>query len=206
MTKYTLSYFPIKALAEGPRLLLAYGGEEWEDNRVTKEDWPAFKPKTIFGQMPVLEFDGRQYAQSMAIARYLGHKYNLAGADILEDLEINQNIEFYDDIRKAAGSVHYEQDEALKAAKHADNIANKYPFMLEKLNEIITKNDGHLALGKLTWADFVFTGVYDYLKTMLQMPDLDKKYPAFKKLYDTVLSLPRVKEYNAAAYPHPQLI
>lgn len=47
----------------------------------------------------------------------------------------------------------------------------------------------------------MFAGLYDYMKTMLQKPDLDSQYPAFKKLVDTVLSLPKVKEYNEAAYP-----
>lgn len=44
MVKYTFSYFPIKALGEGPRLLLAYGGEDWKDNRVGHDQWPDFKP------------------------------------------------------------------------------------------------------------------------------------------------------------------
>lgn len=54
-------------------------------------------------------------------------------------------------------------------------------------------------LFQLTWGDFVFTGVYDYLKKMLQMPDLDTKYPAFKELTDNVLTQPKVKEYTVKA-------
>ena len=49
--------------------------------------------------MPILEIDGKKYAQSMAIARYLGRKYGVAGADIEEDFEIDQNVEFVNDIR-----------------------------------------------------------------------------------------------------------
>ena len=36
------------------------------------------------GQMPVLEVDGVQLAQSMAIARFLANKFNLAGSTPLE--------------------------------------------------------------------------------------------------------------------------
>lgn len=50
--------------------------------------------------MPVLQTDdGKQYAQSIAIARYFGHKYGVAGANILEDLEIDEIVEFINDIR-----------------------------------------------------------------------------------------------------------
>lgn len=48
---------------------------------------------------------------------------------------------------------------------------------------------------QLTWADFVFTGMFDYLKTMLQIPDLEEKYPVFKKVINSVLSIPKVKKY-----------
>lgn len=54
---------------------------------------------TPFGQMPVLEIDGKSYAQSFAISRYLGRKYGVSGADVEEDLEIDQNVDFVNDIR-----------------------------------------------------------------------------------------------------------
>ncbi|XP_049876434.1 glutathione S-transferase 2-like [Pectinophora gossypiella] len=199
MPKVVFSYFPVKALGEGPRLLLAYGGQDFEDKRIPSEQWPEYKPKTPFGQMPVMEIDGKQYAQSLAIARYLGRKYGVAGADIEQDFEIDQNVEFLNDIRAKAATVQYEPDEVIKAKKHEDFSKNVYPTLLDKLDEIIKKNNGHIACGKLTWGDFVFAGMYDYLKVMLQMPDLDNKYPSFKKLQDSVLTLPKVKEYVAKA-------
>lgn len=48
---------------------------------------------------------------------------------------------------------------------------------------------------QLTWGDFAFAGVFDYLKTMLQIPDLEEKYPAFKKVINAVYSIPKVKAY-----------
>lgn len=44
MTKYVFHYFDGKGLGEACRLLMAYGGQEFEDRRYTKEDWPAVKP------------------------------------------------------------------------------------------------------------------------------------------------------------------
>lgn len=41
---YTLFYFNVKALAEPLRYLFAYGAIEYEDVRVTRDEWPALKP------------------------------------------------------------------------------------------------------------------------------------------------------------------
>ncbi|XP_046969310.1 glutathione S-transferase 2-like [Vanessa cardui] len=195
MPTVKLYYFPTKGPAEGSRMLLAYGGQEFEDIRVGREDWPKLKPSMPFGQMPVLEIDGQKYAQSTAIARYLGRKYGLAGKDIEEDLQIDQIVDFFNDIRSKAVSVFYETDENVKAKKQEENEKNHYPIMLKKLEENITKNNGHMALGKLTWADFVFAGMYDAFKFLLKVPDIDEKYPSFKKVQEKVLAIPKVKAF-----------
>ncbi|XP_063829717.1 glutathione S-transferase 2-like [Ostrinia nubilalis] len=197
--KVTFTYFESKALGESGRLLLAYGGQEFEDKRFNAETWPKIKPTTPFGQTPMLEIDGKKYAQSLAIARFLGRKYGLAGATPEEDFEIDMYNYFVDDIRAKAASVQYESDEVVKEKKHEDFSKNAYPAMLSKLNEIVEQNNGHIAVGKLTWADFVFAGMYDYLKMMMRIPDLDTKYPNLKKVVDNVYSLPQLKAYLAAA-------
>nr|UQQ66583.1 glutathione S-transferase sigma 6 [Conogethes punctiferalis] len=195
MPKVEFYYFPIKALGESIRLLLAYGGQKFEDNRVTLEKWPEYKPLTPFGQIPVLVIDGKQYTQSLAIGRYLGRKYGLSGADLEEDFEIDQNVDFINDIRAKAAVVAYEFDEQLKKKKHEDFSKNAYPGLLSKLNSIAEKNNGHIALGKLTWADFIFAGMFDYLKCMMQDSGLDQKYPALKKVVDKVYALPQLQAY-----------
>nr|XP_026495721.1 glutathione S-transferase 2-like [Vanessa tameamea] len=196
MPKTVLYYFPAKALGEAIRLLLAYSGQEFEDHRIKFEDWGSFKSLMPFGQMPVLEIDGKKYAQSTAIARYLGQKNGLAGDNLEESFEIDQNIEFLIDIRDEAAEVHYEKDVKLKATKYEDNLKNKYPAMLKKLDEIIKQNKGHIAAGKLTWGDFVFAGSFDYMKVMLRMPDLEKKYPSFKQVIDAVYADEKVRTYS----------
>ncbi|KAH9640312.1 hypothetical protein HF086_001664 [Spodoptera exigua] len=174
MPKYVFHYFPIKALGESVRLLLAYGGEGFEDHRIPLEDWPKFKPNTPFGQMPVIEFDGKQYAQSIAIARYLGNKYGLAGDTLEDKLEIDQNVYLINDLRTKAASANYEKDEVIKEQKYKEF------------------SEG------LTWADFMFAGLFDYLAAMMRMPDLRKRYPALQQVVDRVYSFPSVKAYADA--------
>ncbi|XP_041982521.1 uncharacterized protein LOC121735685 [Aricia agestis] len=199
MSKVDLYYFPLKALGEPARLLLAYNDVQFNDHRLTKDEWAKFKPSTPFGQLPMLVIDGKKYTQSMAISRYLGHKYGLAGDSLEDSFQIDQNVDFFYDIRLKAYTTHHEKDEAAKAAKHEALVKDYYPTALAKLDELIKKNNGHLALGKLTWADFLFAGVYDHFKVILQMPDLDTRYPSFRQVYDTVYSLPKVKAFSEKA-------
>lgn len=41
---FKLRYFNIKGLAEPIRFVLAYAGQEYEDIRVSHDDWPNIKP------------------------------------------------------------------------------------------------------------------------------------------------------------------
>lgn len=45
---FKLMYFDIKGLAEPIRMLFAYGGIDYEDVRVPREEWPALKPSMCF--------------------------------------------------------------------------------------------------------------------------------------------------------------
>ncbi len=69
-------------------MLFAAAGQEYEDFRFEREDWPNHKPNQPFHQVPVLEIkEGDsvfQLAQSNAINRYLARKFNLAGRNDLE--------------------------------------------------------------------------------------------------------------------------
>ncbi|KAG6447464.1 hypothetical protein O3G_MSEX004993 [Manduca sexta] len=199
MSKVSFYYFEFRGLGEGMRRLLAYGGQEFEDIRIIFQNFSEFKSETPFGQLPMLVIDGKKYAQSSAIARYLGRKYGLAGKDIEEDFEIDQVMELFTEFRLAAAAPVYEKDESLRPKKFAELSETKYPFYVQKFVEILTKNNGFLALGRLTWADFVFVGYFDCLKMLLRMPDLEEKYPIFKKLVEAVENIPKVKAFIDSA-------
>lgn len=44
MPEYKVFYFNVKALGEPLRFLLSYGNIQFEDVRITREEWPALKP------------------------------------------------------------------------------------------------------------------------------------------------------------------
>ncbi|XP_046688652.1 hematopoietic prostaglandin D synthase-like, partial [Homalodisca vitripennis] len=88
-TKYKLTYFNGRGRAEAIRWLLVYMDEEFEDVRIDSEDWLKMKQTTPFGQLPLLEEDGKPICQSLAIVRYLAKKAGLAGNNDWEDLQLD---------------------------------------------------------------------------------------------------------------------
>jgi len=114
---YTLFYFNVKALAEPLRYLFAFGGIEYEDVRVTRDEWPALKPTMPMGQMPVLEVDGKRVHQSISMARFLAKTVGLGGANHWEDLQIDIVVDTINDFRLKIAVVSYEPEDEIKEKK-----------------------------------------------------------------------------------------
>lgn len=191
---FTLFYFNVKALAEPIRYLFAYGGQEYEDVRVTRDEWPALKPTMPMGQMPVLEIDGRRIHQSISMCRFLARRVGLAGDNDWENLIIDTAVDTVNDFRLKIAVVSYEPDDDVKEKKNITLTTEVIPFYLEKLEEIAKENQGHLALSKLTWADVYFAAILDYINYMAKV-DLLEKYPGLRGLVDSVNELEPIKAW-----------
>ncbi|XP_055319297.1 glutathione S-transferase isoform X2 [Sitodiplosis mosellana] len=191
---FTLFYFNVKALAEPIRFLFAYGAQEYEDVRVTRDEWPALKPTMPMGQMPVLEVDGHRVHQSISMARYVAKRVGLGGSNDWENLLIDTAVDTVNDFRLKIAVVSYEPDDEVKEKKNITLTTEVIPFYLEKLDAIAQDNQGHLALGRLTWADVYFAGILDYLNYMVKA-DLIEKYPNLKRLVNGVNDLEQIKAW-----------
>src|SRR5581483_10265202 len=86
MSKPKLTYFDAAASrGEECRLALHVAGVDFEDVRIKREAWPALKPTTPFGGLPLLEMPGKPVlAESNAILAYIGRLYDLHPADPFE--------------------------------------------------------------------------------------------------------------------------
>ncbi|XP_014210579.1 glutathione S-transferase [Copidosoma floridanum] len=195
MTSYKVSYFDITALGEPIRFLLSYGGVDFVDDRVKMDEWPKIKPTTPFGQMPVLEVDGKKVCQSTAICRYLAKQFGLAGKDDWENLEIDAAVDTIHDLRAKIAAGHYESNEEAKKQK-LEAAKELVPFYLERLDEQVKKNGGYFVGGKLTWADLFFVALLDYLNYMAKY-DILEKYDSLKKLEEKIHQEPKIKAWLA---------
>jgi hypothetical protein len=77
--KLKLTYFNIQGAAEKVRLAFVLGAVPFDDVRVPFPEWPALKPTTPYGQLPLLTIDdGEPMAQSDAmlcsVTRVCWHK------------------------------------------------------------------------------------------------------------------------------------
>ncbi|XP_054285379.1 glutathione S-transferase-like [Macrosteles quadrilineatus] len=192
--KYKLIYFPVKGLAEPIRFLFAYLGEDFEDYRFNREDWPRIKQTTPWGKSPVLEVDGKAVSQSIAICRYLAKEAGLCGADHWEDLRIDEIVDSINDLRAELAKVAYESDEKRKTALRVPLVNEIVPFYMRRLNDIVKNNNGYLANKKLSWADLYFAAILDYL-SHIYGSDLTSGYPYLKALKDKVYTIPRIKTW-----------
>ncbi|KAF5279384.1 hypothetical protein FQA39_LY05494 [Lamprigera yunnana] len=191
---YKLTYYPISALAEPIRYLLNYGGIDVEDYRFDRKDWPKIKPGMPFGQVPVLEIDGKKTYQSIAISRYLAKKVKLCGVNEWEDMEIDAVVDTINDFRAKIAAYHYETDRDATERLKKPLFAEVIPYYLGRLDAIAKANGGHLVGGKLTWADLYFVALLEYMNFMSGKV-LIEGYSNLQKVESNVLSLPSIKAW-----------
>lgn len=192
--QYKLSYFDVRALAEPIRLLFAFQGVEYTDERIQRDNWPAIKDTKPWGNMPVLEEDGKVLAQSGAILRYLGKKYGMFGSNDFEAAKIDEMIEATTDLRTACFKIFMEADAAKKAEGQAKLNSETFPFYLTRWSKILEKNGtGYLVGNKLSVADL---NVASYLQIFAEVtPDLLKDYPFLQKHQAVVFNAKGIKEW-----------
>lgn len=68
--KLILTYFDGPGRGEPIRLAFKIGNVDFEDKQISFGEWPAIKPTTPAGQVPMLEVDGKKYCESLAILMY----------------------------------------------------------------------------------------------------------------------------------------
>nr|AVC68799.1 glutathione S-transferase 2 [Subpsaltria yangi] len=194
-SKYKLTYFTLRGLAEPIRYILAYRNIEFEDIRLDLDTWnSSVKQTSPFGKIPILEIDGKKLTQSRAICRYLAKEAGLAGKDAWEDLQIDIIVDTIDDVRYAIVDYGYFSDEKSKAAKKGPLLNETIPFYFKKFDTIVSENKGHLANKKLTWADIYFVAISEHLSLMVEK-DILESYPNLKALRKTVQAYPGIKKH-----------
>jgi len=192
--KYKLTYFNGRGLAEVSRLLLAQAGVAYDDVRIEKENWPALKPTTPFGQVPLLEVDGKVISQSRAIARFIAREHGLAGKNNVEAALADGIVDAVYDLFNLLSAWRQEQDPAKKDAIKSKFLNETLPPALANLTKILKSNGGKYFVGSdLTWAD---VAVAHYLGglTLVEPTGLDKA-PELKEHSERILSLPKIKEW-----------
>ena len=198
MPTYKLIYFDLRARAELARFVFAQAGVAYEDVRIKPVDWPATKPTTPFGCLPVLEVDGKQLGGSPIIPRYLAElpEFNLAGKNEFENAEIAAVVDALGDIvSREMATVFFEEDEEKMKEFTKKFVEETLPKKLPFIEQRAATNDkGWLFGTSVTWADFSMYIIGDFILNRVT-PDAFKDWPALTKQRASVEALPNIAKW-----------
>ncbi|KHJ78385.1 glutathione S-transferase protein [Oesophagostomum dentatum] len=196
MVQYKLSYFDGRGTAEIIRQIFALAGQEYEDVRYAHDEWPKHKDEMPFGQMPVLEVDGKQLAQSFAIVRFLSRRFGFAGEtrfdEALVDSIADQFKDFMTDIRPmVVVALGFAQGDLAKLTKEVFLPAR------DKFFAYITKflkanKSGYLVGDSLTYVDLYLAETSEFAK---KVPTLYDAFPEIKAHAEKVRSIAALKKW-----------
>lgn len=200
MAKYKLTYFDVSASrGEECRLALYLAGVEFEDHRITHEQWSALKATTPFGALPMLELPGKPpLAQSNAILTYVGRRYDLHPQDAWEAARHDAILQAVEELRAALAPSGKLADPAQKKAAR-EELANGY--MKEWGGHVDRQIRGTFVGGeRLQVADIKLfqvmqslrRGVMDHIPTNI-FSELSK----LDGVYEAVIHHPKVVEWRA---------
>ncbi|CAB3372552.1 Hypothetical predicted protein [Cloeon dipterum] len=193
MSATKLTYLALPGLAEGIRYLLHYGGVQFEDERLTREEVAAMKEKLPLGQVPVLQIEGKTLFQSQAICRFLAKRFNLTGKDEWDSVQCDIASDTIYEIRNAYLTFFHEKNEAAQKEKRVAAV-KKIDFILGKLEGHLAKNDGHFVKGQLTWPDFMIAAFAEHINSRAGQ-DMFAAKPLLSALRDEINALPAIKAY-----------
>ena len=206
MTKPKLTYFDTaRSRGEECRLALFLAGVDFEDNRIPRSAWPALKPTTPFGSLPVFELPGKPaVSQSNAILGHIGRRYGLLPADDWEALRLESLLSAVEDLRNVVGMTFGIRD-AQELKRRRDELV-KGPIETWAANterQIV----GLFAGGtQISVADIKLFVVVGWLKSGVldHVPaDVLAKFPKLEKLYESVKDHPKFVAWYARSQPAP---
>lgn len=203
MPKLKLTYFDMNAgRGEAARIALEIAGVQFEDVRVPYAQWPALKPSTPFGALPVLEVDGVVMAQSNTINRYVGRLSGLYPEDALQAAFCDEVMDAVEDIANAVAPTFSIKDEAARKAARIAFAAGPLTSYLKAMQARLEAHGGEFfADGRLTVADIkvflslrhVRSGGLDHVPADLP----DKVAPLLVEHSQRVMAHPKIAAYHA---------
>ncbi|XP_064596254.1 glutathione S-transferase 1-like [Liolophura sinensis] len=204
MPKYKLTYFNFKAKGEIIRLLFKVAGVPFEDFRIEvgadlkpPEDWLKLKPKMPFGQIPLLEVDGKELVQTIAIKMYLAREFGMAGESSFDQAKALMWLEAGDDLYNQMSAWVKEQNPDKKEELKTNLKTVTLKFFLEYLQKTLSANKSGYTIGdKLTVADLLAFQLRDWLSIVGEdMTAVYDSYSDVQKLYAKIGAIPAIADW-----------
>ncbi|KAJ1967711.1 hypothetical protein IWQ62_001684 [Dispira parvispora] len=189
MSKYEVFYFPTTGRAEFARQLLEYSDADWVD-RYPKE-WPAEKPDTPYGKLPVLyehQPNGETFmlAETQAIEIYLANKFGLMGESPQEKAQrLSVYLQWYE-VTIPFFTERFGSEEIKQSFQ--DLFIKNFEYLLVKHGELLNKNGTGLYFGeKITAVDIQAFGLFQLFKEHPRFEEVKEHVAPLEKLCETML-------------------
>ena len=181
---YRVHYFEGNGRAANIRALFVSAKVKFENVLINFAEWGTLKSSGKFenAQLPVLEVNGKQYTQTMAIELYLARQFNLLGSNLEDEFQITNLLCSREDYAKYMYEVIMpNEDQKNRREAIVKNLAeNVLPAMIQKYEtKYVSNGAGKYFLGdKFSLADiFLFTTFYSAFESPL-MKDSFGQIPA----------------------------
>jgi len=192
-------YFDGRGIGEPIRMILAYGGVDFEDIRIPYNKFPPTLPPDIrtkarWGQVPLVEFEGKSLAQSGTIIRYFARKFDLIPKDPYQAALCE---EYLDTLRESLNDIYsvFVLEAKEKEEKQNGIIEASKAKFWNVFESIAKANDGkHLLGSSISVADIYLAFCMDHIRNLLGI-DLTEGYPNIKNVANTVLNTPKIKAW-----------
>ncbi|GMT26246.1 hypothetical protein PFISCL1PPCAC_17543, partial [Pristionchus fissidentatus] len=206
---FKLIYFDVQWRCEPIRILFRYFGQEFEDQRITNDEWQQMKPGAPFEQLPLLEIDGgkKTLSESLSIMRYLSKtlgpegfigrtKTDSAKVDMFayacNDLYIP--IYFYQQAKSG-------QEQMISADGAKIQFELSAQRFLRCMEKALKSHRQKYLVQYITWADILVM----YIIFMVEQADeslIDpEQYPLLLQHYKRMRELEEIKDYVAEQLP-----
>jgi len=174
-------------------MLFKLAGQDFEDVRVSGEEWQELKKSTPMGQMPVLDIDDTKICQSNAIARYLAREFGFAGKDSIAMAKVDMVVDSIEDVIQKAGpywAAKTDEEKAEAAKKFVEESMEPGFTKIEAMLEQNNGGNGYFVGDELTFADLTFLNIGGLMVTLMKT-DLSK-FPKLAALVERVNSSPKI--------------
>jgi len=188
---YKLYYFNTLR-AHAIRMILAYKAVPFEDIPIEKKDWHKWQSKMIMGEVPVLEVDGKMLGTSLAINRYLGRTFGMAGSNDWESAQCDMMADGVMDVHRSFMRWVLEPDEKKKEEILTEWENETVKPFLELYEKFLKQGGtGHFVGNKMTWADiYIFAMLNSNFVSHLVQPHAE-----LSKFCNMVGNEPKIKHW-----------
>ncbi|TMW63433.1 hypothetical protein Poli38472_002374 [Pythium oligandrum] len=191
-----ITYFPITARGDFPRLALVYAGLDLQDERIAFADWGQRKTTLPLGQLPQLSVNNEVYVQSMGIARYAGRLGGLYPADSPAVLKVDSVLDTLLEVTNKFIDIYFHtQGTGRQTKKIIQATEELFPKVFDYVE---SHNQGKFVLGdQISLADI---SVFDEVTNTMAdgFPEFSlAPYPKVQAIVEAIKRSPRIATYLA---------